>query len=87
MRQLRTAYNRLLNVNGENGMIILYLVTGMYKICQIVTHHFLWAQSTNALNVLAGKDQLLIGPNHKAEAIEAGQEVEIVGAVRCFAPR
>ena len=56
----------------------------MYKIRQMVTHHFLWAQSTNALDVLAGEDHLSIGPNDNAEAIEAGQEVEIVGPVSCF---
>ena len=68
-------------------MIIFYLVTGMYKIRQMVTHHFLWAQSTNALDVLAGEDHLPVGPDDKAEAIEASQEAEIVRPVRCFASR
>ena len=58
----------------------------MYKICQLVTHHFLRAQSTNAVDVLAGEDHLEVGAaDQKAEAIEAGQETEIFGPISCFA--
>ena len=58
----------------------------MYKICQLVTHHFLRAQSTNAVDVLAGKDHLSVGAaDHEAEAIEAGQETEIFGPISSFA--
>ena len=59
----------------------------MHKICQMVTHHFLWAQSTNALDVLADEDHLSVGPNDDAEAVEASQDAEIVGPVSCFASR
>ena len=53
------------------------MVTGMHKIGQMVTHHILRAESAKALDVLAGKDHLELRPDHKAEAIEAGQQVKI----------
>ena len=60
----------------------------MYKICQRVTHHFLRAQSTNAVDVLAGEDHLEVGAaNHKAEAIEAGQQVKVFTTIELFASR
>ena len=59
----------------------------MYKICQMVTHHFLWAQSTNALDVLADEDHLPVGADHQAEAIKAVQQAEILGPISCLASR
>ena len=60
----------------------------MYKICQRVTHHFLRAQSTNAVDVLAGEDHLSVGAaDHKAEAIEAGQQVKVFTTIELFASR
>ena len=53
------------------------MVTGVDKIGQMVTHHILRAESAKALDVLAGKDHLELRPDHKAEAIEAGQQVKI----------
>ena len=52
-----------------------YLVTGMYKICQMVTQHFLQAQSGNTLKPLSHW------------AIEAGQENGMVRPISCFAFR
>ena len=52
----------------------------------MVTHHFLRIQSTNAVDVLAGEDHLEVGTaDHKAEAIEAGQQAEIFGPISSFA--
>ena len=62
-----------------------YLVTGMYKICQMVIQHFLQAQSGNTLNVLADEDQFSVRTNRKAEAIKAGQETGMVRPISCFA--
>ena len=63
------------------------MVTGVDKIGQMVTHHILRAESAKALDVLAGKDHLELRPDHKAEAIEAGQQVKVFTAIELFASR
>ena len=62
----------------DGGKIVeeCYLVTRVDEVCQMLTEHLLRAQADKVLDVIAGKDHLPAGPDHQAEAVEAGEKVE-----------